>query len=126
MLPLVSDRAAGPAPFSAAPFAAVPFSAVSGGVRVHVRLAPKSARNRIDGIHADAGGRALLKIAVTAPPEGGKANAALIKLLAKEWRLPKSALVITAGATKRRKVLTIEGDTNQLMDRLAAWSVQHQ
>ena len=104
---------------------AAPFSPVSGGVRFHVRLAPKAARDRIDGIHADAGGRPLLKVAVTAPPEGGKANAALIKLLAKEWRLPKSALAIAAGATERRKVLTIAGDTDELMDRLAAWSARH-
>jgi uncharacterized protein (TIGR00251 family) len=91
-----------------------------------VRLAPKAARDRIDGIHADADGCPLLKVAVSAPPAGGKANAALIKLLAKEWRVPKSAFAIAAGATERRKVLTIAGDTNQLMDRLTAWSVRYQ
>jgi uncharacterized protein (TIGR00251 family) len=95
-------------------------------VRVHVRLAPKAARDRIGGIHADTDGCPLLKVAVTAPPEGGKANAALIKLLAKEWRLPKSAFAIAAGAAERRKVLTIAGDTNGLMDRLAAWSARHE
>lgn len=105
---------------------AAPFSGVAAGVRVHVRLAPKASRDRIDGIHVDAGGCPLLKVAVTAPPEGGKANAALIKLLAKEWRVPKSAFAIAAGATERRKVLTIEGDTNQLMDRLAEWTARHQ
>ncbi len=101
-----------------------PFSGVAGGVRVHVRLTPKAARERIGGIHADADGCPLLKIAVTAPPEGGKANAALIKLLAKEWRLPKSAFAIAAGATERRKVLLIEGEPADIMARLAAWSAR--
>jgi len=91
---------------------------------VHVRLAPKSARNRIDGIHADADGCPVLKVAVTAVPEAGKANAALIKLLAKEWRVAKSAFEITAGATDRRKVLMIEGEPGPLMDRLAAWTAR--
>lgn len=67
----------------------------------------------------------MLKIAVTAVPEAGKANAAMIKLLAKEWHLPKSALGIAAGATDRRKVLMIEGETNALMDRLGAWIAHH-
>ncbi len=40
-----------------------------------------------------------------APPSGGKANAALIKLLAREWRLAKSALEIVRGAKERRKLI---------------------
>ena len=94
-------------------------------MRVHVRLAPKSAGNRIDGIRAEADGCLVLKVAVTAAPEAGKANAALIKLLAKEWRLAKSAFEITSGATDRRKVLMIEGEPGALMDRLAAWTARH-
>lgn len=106
-------------------FPPAPFSAARDGVRVDVRLAPGSSANRIDGIHAGADGRAVLKVAVTAPPEGGKANAQLIKLLAKEWRLAKSSFAITLGATDRRKVLTIEGEPGALMDRLGAWFANH-
>ncbi len=120
MPPPGSDRAAAPVPPSAAAF-----MAVAGGVRVHVRLAPRSSGNRIGAIHADADGCAMLKVAVTAAPEAGKANAALIKLLAREWRLPKSAFEIAAGATDRRKVLTIDGEPGALMDRLGAWSARH-
>ena len=106
-------------------FSPAPFSAVRDGVRVDVRLAPGSSANRIDGIRPGADGGAVLKVAVTAPPEGGKANAQLIKLLAKEWRLAKSAFAITVGATDRRKVLTIAGEPGPLMDRLGAWFANH-
>ena len=53
---------------------------------------------------------------VTAPAEDGKANVALIKLLSKAWRVPKSAIVVAGGTTSRRKTLDIAGDA----DRLAA------
>lgn len=88
---------------------------------MRVRVAPGAVRNRIDGIFDDGEGGAFLKAAVTAPPEGGKANAALIRLLAKEWRLPKSSLVVIAGASGKRKTISIEGDTRELMNRFTAW-----
>lgn len=65
----------------------------------------------------DAGIR--LRVLVTAPPEDGKANAAVIKLLAKAWRLPKSAFVVIAGETDRNKVLFVAGDPMALEARLA-------
>jgi hypothetical protein len=102
----------------------VPFSPTSNGILVHIRLAPKASFNRIGGLQADANGDALLKVAVTAAPESGKANAALIRLLAKDWRLPKSAFAIAAGASERRKVMKIEGNTDQLMAQLTAWTAK--
>ena len=60
-----------------------PFSAVDGGVTLAVRLAPKASENRIGPVALDDAGGAVLKVAVTEIPEGGKANKALIKLLAK-------------------------------------------
>lgn len=86
-----------------------------------MRLTPKAARERIDGIAAEADGGAVLKVAVTAVPEDGKANAALIRLLAKQWKLPKSAFAITAGATDRRKTLLVGGDGHELRRRLEQW-----
>jgi uncharacterized protein YggU (UPF0235/DUF167 family) len=96
-----------------------PFSPAAGGTRLAVRLTPKAAQNRIDGTALDAEGSAMLKVAVTAVPENGKANAALIALLAKAWKLPKSAIAITAGTTDRRKVLFIDADAALLRQRLA-------
>jgi len=85
-----------------------------------VRLTPKASRNRIEGIVIDADGCARLKVSVTAVAEQGKANEALIALLAKSWKLAKRSIAITAGATDRRKMLTIEGDVAHLRQCLAA------
>lgn len=91
---------------------------VEGGVRLRVKLCPKAARDRIDGVMDDAEGRAVLKVSVTAVPEDGKANAALIKLLAKRCKLPKTAFTIVSGATDRRKLLHIAGDAQTLLVQL--------
>ncbi len=66
-----------------------------------LKVTPKAARAGISGLEADASGRAVLKVRVTEAPEGGKANAAVVKLLAKAWKLPKGALRIAAGAKDR-------------------------
>ena len=51
----------------------------------------------------------------------GKANAALVRVLAKEWGLPKSTMAITGGMASRRKTLFIAGDSRDLMTRLKRW-----
>lgn len=81
-------------------------------LRLHVT--PKASRQRIEGLQPQADGSRALKVSVTAAPEGGKANAAVVKLLAKDWRLPKSAFSIRAGASGRHKLLFIEGDAGEL------------
>ena len=95
-----------------------PFIPVADGVRVAVRLTPKASRNAIAGIAEAGRGDAVLKVMVTAVPEAGKANEALIKLLAKEWGVPKSSISLIAGATDRNKILHIVGDAGDLMARL--------
>ncbi len=97
---------------------ASPFTAVGNGVRVAVRVAPRAAANRIGGMVSGADGRPALKISVTAAPEGGKANAALIKLLSKAWRVPKGAISIAAGAAARRKVVHVAGAPEALLQRM--------
>ncbi len=100
---------------------AAPFVAVSGGVRVFVRLAPKSSRNAVAGLIIGADGGRALKVRVTPAPENGKANAAMIKLLAREWGLAKSDLAIVAGATARRKTILVGGEPGDILARLGAW-----
>jgi len=88
----------------------MPLSATADGLRLAVRLAPRASRNRIEGVVAEADGSARLKVSVTAVPEAGKANKALIALLAKSWKIPKSAFEIIIGATDHRKTLLIAAD----------------
>ncbi|MEX1109390.1 MAG: DUF167 family protein, partial [Dongiaceae bacterium] len=66
-------------------------------------------------------GKPRLKVAVTAAASEGAANKAVIGLLAKSWRMPKSAFAIVAGATDRRKTVHIAGDPTDLMARLDRW-----
>lgn len=86
-----------------------------------MRLTPKAARDRVAGLADEADGGVVLKVAVTAVPENGKANAALIKLLAKEWKLAKTTIAVVAGATDRRKTLLVAGDPDRLMTLLQDW-----
>ncbi len=102
-----------------------PFAVSPLGLRVSVRLTPKASRERIEGLAPEAGGGVALKVSVTAVPEDGKANAALVKLLAKAWRVPKSSMDIVQGATDRRKVLLITGDADELRQRLEQWMATH-
>lgn len=99
----------------------MPLTPVADGVRVTVRLTPRARRNAVQGMAADAAGGTVLRVAVTAAPEGGRANAALVKLLAKEWRLPKTSIEVAAGATDRRKSLLVRGDAAALALQLGRW-----
>lgn len=99
----------------------MPVTALADGVRVRIKLTPKAARDRIDGLADDGDGGRVLKVSVTAVPEDGKANAALIKFLAKLWRVPRTSVDIVQGATDRRKVLFIHGDGQDLAQRLDQW-----
>ncbi len=96
----------------------LPISRKQDGISLSVKLTPKASANRLTGIAQDTGGSWVLKAAVTAVPEKGKANAALIKLLAKAWSLPKTSLSVISGTTDRNKVLHIAGDPNDLMQRI--------
>ncbi len=66
-----------------------------------------------------------LKAAVTAPPEDGKANDAVIALLADQWHLPKSSFTVIKGATARGKTLGIVGEPAALADRIIEWVHTH-
>ena len=97
------------------------FKAHASGLGIALRVTPKSSRSRIDGVAAEADGAEILKVAVTAAPEDGKANEAVIKLLAKEWRLPKNAFSIATGGTARRKTIMIQGDARVLETKIRDW-----
>lgn len=75
-----------------------------GGVVVDVHVQPGGSRDEVVGRHGDA-----LKVKVSAPPEGGKANAAVCRLLADAFDVPASSVAVTAGAKSRRKRVRIDG-----------------
>jgi uncharacterized protein (TIGR00251 family) len=93
-------------------------------VSLTVLAAPKASRNQVEGIVAGTAGDAL-KVRVTAAPERGKANQAVIKLLAKTWRVPAGTIAVTAGETDRHKTLHIAGDPDTLHERLTEWATTH-
>jgi uncharacterized protein len=89
------------------------------GVRLSVKVRPRAASTGVQGVEVD-GGRAYLVVKVAAPPEGGKANAATIKLLAKCCGVAAGALSLVSGAAGRRKVLDVRGEADILTRRLKA------
>jgi hypothetical protein len=103
----------------------LPFAAAPGGVRLAVRLSPKASAGRILGLIEDGAGGVALKVAVTAPPEAGKANDALLALLAKALGLKRRDLSLQLGAADRRKLVHIAGDpavlAATLEEKLGPW-----
>lgn len=72
--------------------------------KIIVRVLPRSSKNEVVGPMADG----VIKIKLTTAPVDGKANEALIKLLANYFRIAKSKITITAGATGKNKIIEIE------------------
>jgi hypothetical protein len=93
---------------------------VADGIAVRVRVRPGASRTAVLGRTLLADGTAAVLAAVSAPPEDGKANAALIRLLAKIWRVPKTGVTVASGATARTKMLHVAGAPG-LATRLEAW-----
>ena len=84
-------------------------------ITIDVLVQPRASRAKIGPRHD---GR--IKIAVTAPPVDGEANAAVIELLAKSLGVAKSAVEVVAGASSRRKTIRIAGVTEQQIEELIA------
>ena len=84
------------------------------GVILPVRAQPRARQARIVGEHGGA-----LKVAVTDPPEKGKANQSIIEVLCEQLRLKKSQVALLSGDTSRDKRFLIAGlDTGELQTRL--------
>ena len=98
---------------------------VAAGIRLRLKVAPKARRNEIGGWLDEPDGGKALKVAVTAAPEDGKANAAVVALLAKEWGVAKSAISVVTGATDRRKVVEIRGPSDAVLAKVQGWLAAH-
>lgn len=88
-------------------------------ILVFLRVTPNAGRERIDGVETRAD-RDVLRVRVAAVPDKGKANAAVLALLACALGLPKSALTLVSGETARAKTVRIAAADGALPDRLQA------
>ena len=77
--------------------------------RLTVRVTPRGGRDAVEGWTADEGGRPVLRVRVAAAAAEGAANAAVVTLIAKVLKVPRSAVRIAAGETARVKRLEIAG-----------------
>ena len=75
-------------------------------MRIRVKVVPRAKR---PGVEQMAGG--VWRVAVSAPAEGGKANAAVIEVLAEKMDIPKSSVRIIRGLASRLKEVEINGGT---------------
>lgn len=76
------------------------------GVRIDLHVQPRASRTEVAGLHGDA-----LKLRIASPPVDGAANEEIIAFLAAQLAVPRRAVTITAGASGRRKAVTVEGVT---------------
>ena len=85
-----------------------------GGTRLRLRVRAGARRNAIAGVHDGA-----LKIEVTNAREKGKANRAVLRLLAEALDLPVSALLFLWGTTSRSKTIIAPLDGDEIRKRLS-------
>ena len=78
------------------------FTVTAGGVRIALRVQPRSAGNRVVGVHGDA-----LKVQVTAPPVDDAANRAVVALLAEWLGVSRAAVTVVRGRTARDKLIEV-------------------
>jgi uncharacterized protein (TIGR00251 family) len=84
--------------------------------RVRLRVAPGSARSGVVGRYGEG-----WKVRVAVPPENGRANEAVLGLLAQTLRVPRTAVTLVSGHGARDKTVELSGlDAKELEQRLSA------
>ena len=96
-----------------------PVTIAGNGLRVAIRLVPRAKADRLVAIGVAAEGGRVLRVAVTASAEAGRANEALLQLLARVWRIPRRDFSIIKGLTSRNKAVRVTGDPQQLIEKIA-------
>lgn len=93
----------------------MPVTTTPSGVRLSVRVQPRASREAMLGVHDGA-----LKVALTAPPVDGEANAALVAFLASSLGVAKRSVRIVRGETSKTKIVEIDGVTEAAVRRWIA------
>lgn len=88
---------------------------IDGGTRVRLRVKPGARKNAVLGVHGGA-----LKVGVTAAPEKGKANRAVLGVLAEALDLAPSALEILSGRTSQEKSVRVPLPPEEIRSRLSS------
>ncbi len=96
----------------------LPFQVHGEGVLLYIRAVPKSRIEKIAEVQADAQGRMRLKVHVHAAPTDGKANLAIVRLLARETKTAPSQWQLVQGASQRDKTLFLAKASPQLFAQL--------
>lgn len=76
-------------------------------MKLAIKVTPGARKNEVVEDVVDSLGQRILKIKVGQPPEDGKANKAMIEILAKYFAVKKSAVEIISGETSRNKIVKI-------------------
>jgi uncharacterized protein (TIGR00251 family) len=93
---------------------------VTAQARLRLRVSPGAARSAIVGRHGSA-----WKVRVAAPAEGGRANEALVRLLADSLQVPAADIAIASGHGSRDKTVSLTGvDADEVVRRLCAASAE--
>lgn len=87
-----------------------PLRAGRGGLLLSLRVTPGAAVDAVGGLHRAADGAVSLIVKVTAAPDKGRANKAVIETLARACRMPKSAFTLVSGETGRGKTVLVTGN----------------
>ena len=74
------------------------------------KVTPRSGKDQVMGVQVASDGSREVALRVTAPPDKGKANKAVVKLLAKELGVPKSGVQVARGETSHHKLLLLDCD----------------
>jgi uncharacterized protein (TIGR00251 family) len=82
----------------------LPITATKTGIRIAIKVAPRSSREAVLGAQ-----EGVLKVALTAPPVDGEANAALLAFLARTLGVSKRQVTLARGATSKTKLVEVEG-----------------
>jgi uncharacterized protein len=80
--------------------------------RVRLRVTPGASRAGVVGRHGDG-----WKVRVTAPPEGGRANDAVVRLLADTLAVPRASVTLVSGRTARDKIVELAGVEPEEIER---------
>ena len=79
-------------------------------MKISVKVIPNAKQNEVVDDSVDLLGARILKVKVNQPPEDGKANKAVIEVLAEYFKVRKNAVSIIAGETSRNKIIEIKTD----------------